>query len=141
MATGADRAARRQRRLAAAGVATALVAATGACCAPIGQATENPEANAVDIAARLKALADPSRVRIVQELACCAGHEITTTDAAAFLDVSEATANHHLKRLQQAGIVAPRRDAQKVFYRLDLGALRQLGTILQACCSADCHCE
>ncbi|NTV39866.1 MAG: winged helix-turn-helix transcriptional regulator [Demequinaceae bacterium] len=118
-----------------------LLAVTGACCAPIGQAAQDPEANANEIATRLKALADPSRVRIVQELACCSDHEITTTDAATFLDVSEATANHHLKRLQLAGIVTPRRDAQRVFYRLDLGALRQLGAILQACCAADCHCS
>lgn len=118
-----------------------LVATSGACCAPIGQASANPEANAIEIATRFKALADPSRIRIVQDLARCEGHEITTTDAAAFLDVSEATANHHLKRLQMAGIVTPRRDAQKVFYRLDLGAVRQLGAILQACCAANCRCD
>ena len=99
-----------------------------------------PEANAIDIATRLKALADPSRVRIVQDLACCEGHEITTTDAATLLNVSEATANHHLKRLQQAEIVAPRRDAQRVYYRLNLDVLRQLGAVLQVTCSADCHC-
>jgi DNA-binding transcriptional ArsR family regulator len=117
-----------------------LIAATGVCCAPIGEIAADPEANAVEIATRLKALADPSRIRIVQDLACCEGHEITTTDAATFLNVSEATANHHLKRLQQAEIVAPRRDAQRVYYRLNLDVLRQLGAVLQVKCSADCHC-
>ena len=107
----------------------------------MGQVASDPEANAHDIAKRLKALADAGRVRIVQDLACCADHEMTTTDAAALLGVSEATANHHLKRLQLAGIVTPRRDAQKVFYRLDLDALRELGTILQVCCSAGCRCD
>ncbi len=115
--------------------------AVDACCTPIGQLAADPEANALDIAERLKALADAGRVRIVQDLACCVGHEMTTTDAAALLGVSEATANHHLKRLQLAGIVSPRRDAQKVFYRLDLGAVRELGAILQACCSANCQCD
>ncbi|WP_291378901.1 metalloregulator ArsR/SmtB family transcription factor [Demequina sp.] len=111
------------------------------CCSPIGEHSEDPAADALQIATRLKALADPSRVRIVQELACCEGHEMTTTEAGALLGVSEATANHHLKRLQQAGILAPRRDAQKVYYHLDLGALRQLGAVLQVRCSANCHCS
>lgn len=117
-----------------------LVPSGDVCCAPLGQNAADPEANAIEIAARLKALADPSRIRILQELACCEGHEVTTTDAAAFLNVSEATANHHLKRLQRAGILAPRRDAQRVHYRLELNVLRQLGTILQVRCSADCRC-
>ena len=110
------------------------------CCAPLGSVAEDPEANAIEIATRLKALADPGRIRIVQDLACCEGHEITTTDAAVLLGVSEATANHHLKRLQQAGIVTPRRDAQKVFYKLDLDTVRQLGAVLQVCCAAGCRC-
>ncbi len=117
-----------------------VIATTPACCAPLGERSHDPEANAIEIATRLKALADPSRVRIVQDLACCEDHEITTTDAAAFLEVSEATANHHLKRLQRAAIVSPRRDAQRVYYRLNLDVLRQLGAVLQVKCCADCHC-
>lgn len=117
-----------------------LASTTVACCAPIGQIAADPEANAIEIASRLKALADPSRIRIVQDLACCEGHEITTTDAATLLNVSEATANHHLKRLQRAEIVAPRRDAQRVYYRLNLEVLRQLGAVLQVRCAANCHC-
>ncbi len=110
------------------------------CCSPIGEHSDDPVADALQIATRLKALSDPSRIRIVQELASCAGHEMTTTDASALLSVSEATANHHLKRLQKAGVLAPRRDAQKVYYHLDLDALRQLGAVLQVRCSADCRC-
>ena len=117
-----------------------LVSTAVACCAPIGQIAADPEANAIEIATRLKALADPSRIRIVQDLACCEGHEITTTDAATLLTVSEATANHHLKRLQRAEIVTPRRDAQRVYYRLNLEVLRQLGAVLQVRCAANCHC-
>ena len=110
------------------------------CCSPIGEPSDAPAADALQIATRLKALADPSRIRIVQDLACCEGHEMTTSEASALLSVSEATANHHLKRLQKAGILAPRRDAQKVYYHLDLDALRQLGAVLQVRCSANCHC-
>jgi DNA-binding transcriptional ArsR family regulator len=110
------------------------------CCAPIGEHSTDLEADALQIATRLKALSDPGRIRIVQELACCDGHGITTTDASALLGVSEATANHHLKRLEKAGILTPRREAQKVHYRLNLEAVRQLGAVLQVRCSADCHC-
>ena len=117
-----------------------LASTTDSCCAPLGQIAADPESNAIEIATRLKALADPSRIRIVQDLARCEGHEITTTDAATLLNVSEATANHHLKRLLLAEIVAPRRDAQRVYYRLNLDVLRQLGAVLQVKCAANCHC-
>lgn len=110
------------------------------CCPPLGTPSQDPAADALQIATRLKALAEPGRIRIVQDLACCEGHEMTTTEAGALLGVSEATANHHLKRLQKAGIVAPRREAQKVYYHMDLDALRQLGAVLQVRCSANCHC-
>ncbi len=73
------------------------------CCAPLGEPSTDPETDALQIATRLKALADPSRIRIIQDLACCEDHEITTTDAATLLGVSEATANHHLKRLEGVG--------------------------------------
>ena len=76
-----------------------LAVTTDVCCAPIGQVSADPEANAIEIATRLKALADPSRVRIVQYLACCEDHEITTTDAAKLLGVSVRTLFYKIEKL------------------------------------------
>ena len=94
------------------------------CCAPLGSRAFEPGAAAEQVAARLRAMADANRVRILQELTCCAGNEITTSDAATHLGVSAATANHHLQHLERAGLVRARRDGARVFYGLQADAVR-----------------
>jgi ArsR family transcriptional regulator len=111
------------------------------CCAPLGSAASHPAVDAEEIAARLRALADAGRVRIVAELARCDGHELTTRDVAGLLEVTDATANHHLKQLEKAGLVTARRDGARVLYRLDLGATRAIGTALAIECGAGCACS
>ncbi|MEX0913966.1 MAG: helix-turn-helix domain-containing protein, partial [Demequina sp.] len=112
------------------------------CCAPLGSAAWDATTDAQQIAARLRALADANRVRIVQALACCEGHEMTTTDVAHDLRVTDATASHHLKQLEKAGLVRPRRDGARVHYRLDLESTRAIATALNVTCgSGDSCCE
>lgn len=108
------------------------------CCAPLGQPTADAAADAAEIAARLRALADPGRLLIVRELARCEGHELTTTEASALLGVTEATANHHLKRMEAAGLVVPRRDGQHVRYRLNIAATQAVADSLKVRCAANC---
>ncbi len=68
-----------------------------------------------------KCLADPARLRMiglmVEEARC--GQEL-----ASMLRLAPATVSHHLRRLQQAGLVRERRDGAYVFYGLDHDALR-----------------
>jgi biotin operon repressor len=68
-----------------------------------------------------KCLADPARLRMiglmVEEPRC--GRELASE-----LHLAPATVSHHLRRLQQAGLVRERRDGAYVFYRLDHAALR-----------------
>jgi len=109
------------------------------CCPPLGSSDFSPETDAEQIAARLRAMADANRVRIIQELTCCPGNEITTTDAAAHLGVSIATANHHLQHLERAGLVATRRDGARVLYGLRADALRAVARTLDVC-GADGSC-
>ncbi len=110
------------------------------CCAPFGTTPSDAAVDAQEIAARLRALSDANRVRIVQELSCCEGHRLTTTDVAQLLDITEATANHHLKRLEAAAIVAPQRDGQRVDYVLNMESLRALGRVLQVSCGSGAGC-
>jgi ArsR family transcriptional regulator len=110
------------------------------CCPPLGASTPDPAADAEQIAARLRALADAGRVRIVGALACCEGHEMTTGDVAALLDVTDATASHHLKQLSEAGLVGSRRDGRRVLYRLDLESTRAVAAALTVQCGASCAC-
>jgi hypothetical protein len=68
-----------------------------------------------------KCLADPARLRMiglmVEEARC--GQEL-----ASLLRLAPATVSHHLRRLQQAGLVRERREGAYVFYGFDHDALR-----------------
>jgi DNA-binding transcriptional ArsR family regulator len=110
------------------------------CCAPLGSADWDAQRDAEGIAMRLRALADANRVRIVQALACCGGHELTTSAAAGLLGVTNATANHHLKQLEKAGLVRPRREGTLVHYKLDLSATRAIASALNVTCGSSDNC-
>jgi biotin operon repressor len=74
-----------------------------------------------DLVAIFKSLADPARLRIigllVDEGRC--GKEL-----AAELGLAPATVSHHLRRLQDAGLLRERREGAYVLYQLDHDALR-----------------
>ena len=72
--------------------------------------------DALQVALRLKALADPVRVRLMSlilatDSGCC------TCDLAPAVGVTEATVSHHLKQLREAGLVEGTRDGMNVYYR------------------------
>ena len=64
----------------------------------------------------LAALADPTRLAIVRELA--ATTETCACDFTAIGDVRQPTISHHLKVLREAGVVTSERRGQWIWYRL-----------------------
>ncbi len=63
-----------------------------------------------------KALADPTRQRIMR-LLCC--RELCVGDLVAEMgNVSQPTVSHHLQILKAAGLVGTRRDGKHVYYTL-----------------------
>ena len=93
------------------------------CCGPGTPALAEAERDA--LAARFKALADPTRVAIVNRLA--AADCVCVCDFVAALDLSQPTISHHLKVLRDAGLVESSRRGTWVYYRLvpdAVGALR-----------------
>jgi ArsR family transcriptional regulator len=62
-----------------------------------------------------KAVADPSRVRILKLLE---GGELCVCQITTVLDLSPATISKHLAALKAAGLVQQRRDGKWVYYRL-----------------------
>ncbi len=64
----------------------------------------------------LTALADPTRLAIVRELAGTS--ETCACDLTSFCDVRQPTVSHHLRVLREAGIVTSERRGQRIFYRL-----------------------
>jgi len=84
------------------------------CCAP--GAPPLSEAERTDLAARFKALADPTRVAIVNRLA--GADEVCVCAFVADLDLSQPTVSHHLRILREAGLVEARRRGTWAYYRL-----------------------
>ena len=64
----------------------------------------------------LSALADPTRLAIVRELA--GSSETCACDLTTCCDVRQPTVSHHLRVLREAGIVASERRGQQIYYWL-----------------------
>src|SRR5206468_7042187 len=92
------------------------------CCGPATPPL--PEAARDELAARFKALADPTRVAIVNRLA--AADEVCVCDLNAAFDLSQPTISHHLKILREAGLVESSRRGTWAYYRLVPEAVQQL---------------
>jgi ArsR family transcriptional regulator, arsenate/arsenite/antimonite-responsive transcriptional repressor len=102
------------------------------CCAPVA-AGPIDDAAALEVALRLKALADPARVKLMS-LLFSAGEECSG-DLAAAVDLSESTVSHHLSQLRRAGLVESERRGMNVYHRPRRDALVALCRVLDpACC-------
>jgi ArsR family transcriptional regulator len=100
-----------------------------ACCVPLGQAPLSPD-QAKELATRLKALADPARLRLVSLLLASEGQQACTCDLTGPLGLSQPTVTHHLKKLADAGLVTGERRGVWTYYRVVPDALRALGEVL-----------
>jgi DNA-binding transcriptional ArsR family regulator len=103
------------------------------CCAPLA-AGVLPADDALGIALRLKALADPARVQLMSMLLAEPDRGACTCDLAPVLGLSEATVSHHLKQLREAGLVEGTRKGTNVFYRPQTDALVALVRVLDPDC-------
>ena len=84
------------------------------CCGP---ATEPLAVHERDqLAAQFKALADPTRIAIVNQLS--AADEVCVCNLTATFDLSQPTISHHLKILRDAGLVESTRRGTWAYYRL-----------------------
>lgn len=77
----------------------------------------------------LAALADPTRMEILRELA--GASEVCACDFTSCCDVSQPTISHHLKVLRDAGAVTSERRGNWVFYQIAPNLLDRLGDIAQ----------
>jgi DNA-binding transcriptional ArsR family regulator len=102
------------------------------CCPPVAAAPMDADA-ALEVALRLKAVADPVRVRLVSLL--LAAGERCTCELAPALGVTEATVSHHLSVLRRAGLVDDgQRRGANVWYRARRDALGALCRVLDPDC-------
>ena len=106
------------------------------CCAPVSAAPMRDDA-ALQVALRLKALADPVRIKLVSILLTTADGEVCTCDLATGVDLAESTVSHHLGQLKRAGMVESERRGMNVYYRVRRESLDALRLVLDPnCCGA-----
>lgn len=92
------------------------------------------DADALQIALRLKALADPVRVKLMSLLFSSAEGEQNSGDLARALEVAESTVSHHLSQLRRAGLVESERRGMSVFHRPHVDAVAALCVVLDPDC-------
>ena len=84
------------------------------CCGPTAEPLSELESE--ELAGRFKALADSTRVAIVNRLS--QADEVCVCDLNAAFDLSQPTISHHLKILKEAGLVESSRRGTWAYYRL-----------------------
>jgi len=70
-----------------------------------------------------KALADPRRFQILEEIANC--REVGCQRLCEQFPVAQPTMSHHLKELARAGLIEPWREGQFAFYRFREDVLQE----------------
>ncbi len=103
------------------------------CCSPLAGGVLGAD-DALAIALRLKALADPVRVQLMSMLLAEPETGVCTCDLAPPLELTEATVSHHLRQLREAGLIEGTRKGTNVFYRPQPDALAALCRVLDPNC-------
>jgi ArsR family transcriptional regulator len=87
-------------------------------------------ADAEHVAARLKALADPGRLRLLSLIQAQPNGEACVCHLMAPLGLSQGTVSHHLRVLREAGLVEREQRGSWAYYRVVPDALAALRTVL-----------
>jgi ArsR family transcriptional regulator len=100
----------------------------GDCCAPLLREPLTQD-QAADLARTLKALADPTRLRLVSMVAAREGGEACVCELTEPLGLTQPTVSHHLKILVDAGIFSRDKRGVWAWYALRPQALHALAAI------------
>lgn len=99
------------------------------CCTPLAGSTLSAD-EAVELERLFKALADRSRLRILNCLLEADGEPVCVCEFQPLLGVSQPTVSHHLKLLVEAGLLDREKRGTFAYYRLEPGALDRVRGLL-----------
>jgi DNA-binding transcriptional ArsR family regulator len=102
-------------------------------CSPVAAGALDDDA-ALQIALRLKALADPVRVKLVSLLFSSEVEEECSCNLAAAVGLTESTVSHHMTQLRRAGLIASERRGTNVYHRPRRESLVALCAVLDPSC-------
>ncbi|KQP01887.1 ArsR/SmtB family transcription factor [Leifsonia sp. Leaf264] len=100
-----------------------------ACCTPLTKETISAE-DAEKTALLFKALADPTRLRLISIVAASEGEEACVCDLTDPIGLSQPTVSHHLKILMDAGYLTRSKRGTWAYYKLVPGSLDRLAQVL-----------
>ncbi|GEN80294.1 ArsR/SmtB family transcription factor [Actinotalea fermentans] len=101
-------------------------------CALVGSSITDAEA--AELAHRLRAIAEPGRLRLLSLIAAHENHEACVADLTDLVGLSQPTVSHHLKVLVEARFVTRSKRGVFVYYALEPDALGILGRQVEATC-------
>ena len=93
------------------------IATLAATCPPLLQGALDAD-EADHLAAALRVIADPARLRLLSLIQAQPDHEACVCNLTEPVGLSQPTVSHHLKVLREAGLLASERRASWVYYRL-----------------------
>jgi ArsR family transcriptional regulator, arsenate/arsenite/antimonite-responsive transcriptional repressor len=95
-------------------------------CTPLFSGAPLDEDAAIRLAAALRVLADPARLRILSLVRAQPSQEACVCHLTDALGLTQPTVSHHLKVLYEAGLLARERRGTWAYYRVVPGALDEL---------------
>jgi ArsR family transcriptional regulator, arsenate/arsenite/antimonite-responsive transcriptional repressor len=105
-----------------------LVDDLAACCPPGGEGLD--AGSAERLAAVLKVIAEPTRLRLLSLVAAQHDGEECICNLTARVGVSQPTVSHHMKVMVEAGLLEREQRGKWAYYRLIPGGLDALGRLV-----------
>jgi ArsR family transcriptional regulator len=99
------------------------------CCTPLLRSALD-EAQAIELAEVLRALADPVRLRLVSIIGTAESGEVCACDLPTLVDRTQPTVSHHLSLLVRAGVLDREQRGKWAWFRLRRDRLAALGDAL-----------
>jgi len=96
------------------------------CCAPAAAGPIGSPEQARELASVLKALADPTRLRLLSLVAATGGGEACVCDLTEPVGLTQPTVSHHLKVLVDAGLLVREKRGVWAYYTLVPERMRQV---------------
>lgn len=84
--------------------------------------------NLKEYATQLKALSDPTRLRIIEILSC---GELCACDILESFQITQPTLSYHMKSLTDSGLVMSEKRGSWMYYRLDVESIEILATFIR----------
>lgn len=101
----------------------------GACCSPLTGGVM-ADAAADTLARAFKALADPTRVKLLSLIAAGTGGEACICDLTGPVGLSQPTVSHHMKQLVEAGLITREQRGRWAYFSVVPDALGSLAAAL-----------